>query len=847
MGPSGEGTPRRVLVVSADMGGGHHATGRALEEDVERHWPGSEVRWVDTLDTMGHWVGPLFRRIYVANVRTTPWLYEFFYSTLWRHRWFASASKGFVAGWSGRRLAGEVERFDPDLILSTYPLGSAGLAWLRRNRMLPVPVGAWVSDFAPHPFWLYRDLDTTYLMHPAALPMAELAEPGIRARATVPTVESRFHPGDPLVERKTLGLSTDRFVVLVSCGAYGFGAVTEAVDALLAVGDRVQVVVACARNEQLRADLAARDLPAERLVPLGWTPDMAGLTRAADLVVTNAGGATALEALASGRPVVMYRPIAAHGAANAALMALSGLAETCSRPAALTALVSAMATDTAPGVRVPGDTAPDLAALGDAASGDAAPAGDTGAGAIDAYLRGHDAHTDLPALARRTPPAAPPAGDAARIAPVRRAWPLRPPDSFFLHVQTRAITQQVGAVITAEPEPGAVPLGAGVLAERIEAALPVLTTLRRRLVPRGDWRRPGWVADPTVRPADHVTEVDAADETERQAVLDRFWSQPVSLRRPPWQLLVLHTAGTDRCTLAFKMHHAIGDGLSLIGTLDRLLETPGAPTHRRRGTARRPAPTLRGIAFHTRRVVRGMWELGTSAGAPRHPFNRDLTPNRRGIVTVPLPTDDVRAAARAHHVRSSEVLLGVVAEALHRAGVAGAPDTPTRLRTMLPVAMASADGGRTAGNRTGVVSVDLPVGPMGVADRIHTIRGDLHRRMNQGEPHAAAFVMRALGMFPAPVHGWMARRVYNAQFFNMIASYIPGPLRQRRLAGHRLTEVYPVVALAEGVPLGVGIMRYAGVTGLCVLYDDSLRAFAEPLADAVRSAFADAAVPPRAG
>jgi hypothetical protein len=49
-----------------------------------------------------------------------------------------------------------------------------------------------------------------------------------------------------------------------------------------------------------------------------------------------------------------------------------------------------------------------------------------------------------------------------------------------------------------------------------------------------------------------------------------------------------------------------------------------------------------------------------------------------------------------------------------------------------------------------------------------------------------------------------------------------------------------VVALAEGVPLGIGIMRYAGVTGVCVLYDESLRGIAEPLAEALRSAFADA-------
>src|SRR5690242_113586 len=84
---------RRVLLVSADIGGGHDATGRALQERIRQLWPGSVVRWVDTLAVMGRGVGPAFRRTYITNVELTPWLYEFFYASLWRHRWFADASK----------------------------------------------------------------------------------------------------------------------------------------------------------------------------------------------------------------------------------------------------------------------------------------------------------------------------------------------------------------------------------------------------------------------------------------------------------------------------------------------------------------------------------------------------------------------------------------------------------------------------------------------------------------------------------------------------------------------------------------------------------------------------------
>src|ERR671939_319900 len=118
--------------------------------------------------------GPAFRGIYRANVEWTPWLYDFFYDRIDRWRWFARAAKAVTSAWAARGLRPVLDRVDPDLILSTYPLGSGGLA------------------------------------------------------------------------RAALGLRAAPFTVLVACGVYAFGAVEEAVDALLrAGGDRVQVVVAC--------------------------------------------------------------------------------------------------------------------------------------------------------------------------------------------------------------------------------------------------------------------------------------------------------------------------------------------------------------------------------------------------------------------------------------------------------------------------------------------------------------------------------------------------------------------------------------------------------------------------
>src|SRR2546423_9419119 len=196
------------------MGEGHNATGRALEDAVRRLWPGAVVGWLDTLDVMGTGVGPLFRWIYVANVQRTPWLYEFFYTALWRWRWFAVASKRFVAAWCGRRLAREVAKAGPDIVLSTYPLGTAGLEWLRRKGKLAVPTGAWISDFAPHPFWVYGDIDLNLVMHERAIEPALRCVPGAPVAVSAPPVREEFQPGEQEAVRNRLGLPPGAFVAL---------------------------------------------------------------------------------------------------------------------------------------------------------------------------------------------------------------------------------------------------------------------------------------------------------------------------------------------------------------------------------------------------------------------------------------------------------------------------------------------------------------------------------------------------------------------------------------------------------------------------------------------------------
>ncbi|MBO0878549.1 MAG: hypothetical protein J2P19_34720, partial [Pseudonocardia sp.] len=241
--------PRRLLLVSASIGEGHNATAAAVEERARALWPSCEIRRVDTLDLMGRATGPAFRWIYRTNVDRTPWLYDFFYRELWRRPWFAAASSRFTGAWAGRALRPVVAGYRPDLVVSTYPLGTGGMDWLRRHGGMEAPLAAIISDFAPHPFWVYPEVDLHYVASEASLRAMWRAQPDAKGAVGAPPVVSAFGPADRTAARAALGLPVDVPIVLVSCGSLGFGSVERAVVAALAADPALCVVVTCGRNE----------------------------------------------------------------------------------------------------------------------------------------------------------------------------------------------------------------------------------------------------------------------------------------------------------------------------------------------------------------------------------------------------------------------------------------------------------------------------------------------------------------------------------------------------------------------------------------------------------------------
>jgi diacylglycerol O-acyltransferase len=308
--------PRRVLILSAEMGEGHNAAATAITQAIAEVWPECEV---DRVDTWALW-GDSFSRAavwgYRVQMQLLPLTYEWFYDRLCRSERFAAATKALIGRFFGRRLERLLASREDDLVISTYPFGSAALDWLRKKRAYDVPTVTYIPAFHVHPVWTYPGINQHYVMYDTAPEHARTDGFEETMRVGAPPVRAGFGAISKAEARAKLGLGPREYIVLVTGGAWGLGDIPHAVRALVNSETKVRVIAVCGRSERLVESLKALRAAPERLLVYGYVDNMHELMAAADVVVTNGAGVTVLEALCTPRPVIAFRPLAGHGKAS---------------------------------------------------------------------------------------------------------------------------------------------------------------------------------------------------------------------------------------------------------------------------------------------------------------------------------------------------------------------------------------------------------------------------------------------------------------------------------------------------------------------------------------------------
>lgn len=305
-----------LLAVAAAFGTGHLQAARAVAEAFRDLDPGAAAEAV-TADS--RLLGAVSAG-YLTLLEQAPAAYRNLYQ--------APVSNGlrrFVRSALLPVVRRELARTSPTTLIATHPFPAAAAAELRRRGLLETPVGAVVTDFAPHPLWVNEGTDRYFVATPDAAERlcAMGVAPGRISISGIP-IRPAFRPRPSGLPHTRTGIRR----VLVMGGGLGLGPITEAVRSLAAQPQlNLLVTVVCGRNDSLRQELHDLFGMDPRFTILGYTPLVSQLMAQADLLVTKPGGLTCSEALASHLPMLLLQPLPGHEEENATLLCGLGAAK----------------------------------------------------------------------------------------------------------------------------------------------------------------------------------------------------------------------------------------------------------------------------------------------------------------------------------------------------------------------------------------------------------------------------------------------------------------------------------------------------------------------------------------
>lgn len=352
----------RVLLLAATIGGGHMRAAMALKEYILQNDPDAVVKIYDTIQ----YVSPLLNKAvtgsYEYMAKKTPQLFGGFYKSSDKN---TPINKTVEVALNGlrKRLLPLVQEFQPDIVVTTHSFATEMITALKTKEDLHFPVISVVTDFAVHKTYINEGVDAYILSSTEMVnQMIVRGQPKeILYPYGIPIKSEFLEPCDLQKAYEEEGLNPDLPTVLLMAGSFGVTDVLKIYHKVVKSEADFQIVLITGKNEKLyetfekylsKIDINNTMYEIARLYPnarqqssksssihharqlkpskptklLYFTDEVEKYMQMSSLILTKPGGLTVTEAIATGLPMAIFKPIPGQEEQNADYLCRNGMA-----------------------------------------------------------------------------------------------------------------------------------------------------------------------------------------------------------------------------------------------------------------------------------------------------------------------------------------------------------------------------------------------------------------------------------------------------------------------------------------------------------------------------------------
>lgn len=332
---------------------------------------------------------------------------------------------------------------------------------------------------------------------------------------------------------------------------------------------------------------------------------------------------------------------------------------------------------------------------------------------------------------------------------------------------------------------------------------------------------PSWEEDPHFALPNHLHKAALPapkDDGALIALASDLASSALDPRSPLWQMHVVEDSigGT---TLIARLHHAIGDGISLVHFLLSLTDE-----------CQHAVPPTVGLQLgHVPRAFRDLAKVAVDHAVtlarllalpfdPPTRFRGELGREKRVAFSPPFPVAELKHAGAKAGAKLNDVLLAAAGGAMRRYLLAnGDRADDLELRALVPVFFQGHGDTAHLGNHFGLVFAPLLVGIDDPLARLAEVKRRMDALKGASDAVVSLEVLELMG-----VAGASAERigidVFTRKASAMITN-VPGPPTALHLAGRPLADMVVWAPVAGHVGLGISLLSYGGNIRVGVIAD----------------------------